>query len=297
MWACKKFSRYLVGIPTFESHTDHKPLVPLLTTKNLTVAPVRCRKDADAHAQVQPKSVSCAGKATGGGRHSLSKASSKSSNGLRWTGAGCGPTCWGYNHGMATDRLEPIRQVTDVDEDVAEYVALGRPDSPQKLPGRLLPYHAEHAELSLLDGVVTHGDWIVLPKAQRGETLECLHESHQGLERTRERAHCAVWWPGITMDIKAVSDCCAECRERRPSQNHEPLKTLEPAARPWEKVAVDLLTFRGHVYLVLVDAYSMWLEIKHLKSTTYIFWCRVLRLGRVAQKWCFVTSNPKLSRR
>ena len=273
VWACEKFSRYLVGLPTFELHTDHKPLVPLLTTKNLADAPVRCQRMLMRMLRFNPTVSHVPGKqlvvADTLSRKPLRSSVMDSDELEQDVDLHVEAVIMGWP--VSTDRLETIRQMTDEDEElraVAEYVALGWPDSPRKLPGRLLPYHAERAELSLLDGVVTHGDRIVMPKALRGETLERLHESHQGLERTRERARCAVWWPGITMDIKAVSDCCAECRERRPSQNHEPLKPSEPAARPWEKVAVDLLTFRGHDYLVLVDAYSKWLEIKHLKSTT-----------------------------
>ena len=43
-WACEKFDRYVVGIDTFSVVTDHKPLAPLMNTKDLSETPLRCRR-------------------------------------------------------------------------------------------------------------------------------------------------------------------------------------------------------------------------------------------------------------
>ena len=42
-WACERFQSYLLGIK-FHIHTDHKPLVPILSTKPLELLPIRVQR-------------------------------------------------------------------------------------------------------------------------------------------------------------------------------------------------------------------------------------------------------------
>ena len=42
-WACERFSDYLVGL-NFYIHTDHKPLVPIFSTKRLKELPIRVQR-------------------------------------------------------------------------------------------------------------------------------------------------------------------------------------------------------------------------------------------------------------
>ena len=42
-WACKRLSDYLMG-KKFHIHTDHKPLVPLFSTKHLEELPIRVQR-------------------------------------------------------------------------------------------------------------------------------------------------------------------------------------------------------------------------------------------------------------
>ena len=42
-WGCERFSDYLIGLQ-FHLHTDHKPLVSLLSNKNLDELPIRVQR-------------------------------------------------------------------------------------------------------------------------------------------------------------------------------------------------------------------------------------------------------------
>ena len=108
------------------------------------------------------------------------------------------------------------------------------------------------------DGIVLWEARMITPKSMRKEIIQQLHVSHQGQERTLQRARKIVYWPNISNDIRNTVRTCAACAERLPSQPQEPLQQDELPSRPFESVASDLCHIAGKIFLLLVDRYSGW---------------------------------------
>ena len=101
----------------------------------------------------------------------------------------------------------------------------------------------------------------MVPVQKRKEILTKLHASHQGIERTKQRARQIVYWPGINSDIKNTVEACTKCQEHQPSLQQEPLQRDPLPSRPFEDVSADLFYYAGKTYLVYVDRLSGWIKL------------------------------------
>ncbi|XP_062519272.1 uncharacterized protein K02A2.6-like [Corticium candelabrum] len=98
--------------------------------------------------------------------------------------------------------------------------------------------------------------------------LKIVHESHQGLERCKERARAVMYWPGMTKDIDRVVSQCRTCLRFRRSNTKEPLLPHALPTRPWEKLGVDIMTLNAKDYLTVGDYYSKYIDVQQLRDKT-----------------------------
>ena len=82
-------------------------------------------------------------------------------------------------------------------------------------------------------------------------------------------ARLHVWWPGIDTEIETLVRNCSACQGIR---NHQPPTTSHPwvwPSQPWQRIHLDFTgPFWGHMYLLVVDAHSKWIEVVMMTSTT-----------------------------
>ena len=96
--------------------------------------------------------------------------------------------------------------------------------------------------------------------------LELLHESHQGVEKSKACARNVMYWPGINGDISRIVTACSTCLRYRSANPKEPMQPHDIPDLPFQKIAMDIMTFQGSDYLVVVDYYSKYPKIARLST-------------------------------
>uniref|UniRef100_A0A671U8K1 Gypsy retrotransposon integrase-like protein 1 n=1 Tax=Sparus aurata TaxID=8175 RepID=A0A671U8K1_SPAAU len=168
-------------------------------------------------------------------------------------------------------KMDEIKMAIAADTEllsVMKLVKRGWPEHITKVPMDARAYVQVKSELSEHDGLILRGSRIVIPRSMRGETLQKIHDGHQGLSKCRERACSSVWWPGLSAEINRLVTSCQVCHELKRTQQKEPLISTPLPERPWKRIALDLCEYEHQNYLVISDYYSRFIEVLHLPSTT-----------------------------
>ena len=99
--------------------------------------------------------------------------------------------------------------------------------------------------------------------------LDELHETHPGVSKMKALARSYLWWPGMDGEIEKVVKTCSSCQTNLPSPPAAQLHPWEWPSEPWSRLHVDFAgPFMGHMYLILVDAHSKWLDVQVMQSIT-----------------------------
>ncbi len=131
------------------------------------------------------------------------------------------------------------------------------------------PYHVRYTELSVHEGCLLWGSRVVVPPKGRSKMIEELHESHPGICRMKSLARSYVWWPNMNHELEVRVQTCNVCQMSRPADKPVPVHPWEFPKRPWVRLHLDYAgPVGGKYFLVLIDAYSKWLEVKVVSTAT-----------------------------
>ena len=77
------------------------------------------------------------------------------------------------------------------------------------------------------------------------------------MQRMKQLARTAVYWPGIDNDIVALCRSCVTCAEHQNAPPKSPVHPLVLPEKPWSRLHIDhAVNFLGQNWLVVTDAYT-----------------------------------------
>ena len=113
------------------------------------------------------------------------------------------------------------------------------------------------------------GARVVVPAPGQATMLKLLHSSQNGVVKMKALARSYIWWSGIDQQIENIAQHCGQCEENVRQPTRAPLRPWLFQQRPWSRVHVHCAgPTEGKKSLVVVDAYSKWIEVKVVHSTT-----------------------------
>ena len=262
VFGAERFHTYIYG-SKFKIESDHRPL-DMISKKNLTVAPPRLQRmllrlqkyDYDivykpGKEMILPDSLSRLPKQTKDQEIDLKLA-----------------VCFVQ---FSTQKLNELREATVRDEQLnslMNYIVKGFPEKGRDLPFAIRNYWSMRDQLSIEDGVILKGNQVVIPEKLRRYYLDKIHESHQGITRTQQRAKSCVYWPGIYQDIDSLVSTCKDCQENQRSQTKE---SLDPIVSdipniPWHTLGTDFFQFENNEYLIVADYFSKYMLFEKMSG-------------------------------
>ena len=268
VYGCEKFHTYIYG-RTVNIQTDHKPLVPIISKPTADASPrlqrllLRLEKypDKDVH-HVPGKELYLA--------DTLSRAylpiSSQESQELLDDKVV-------MVHYMTSDESLKARLLHSYSKDhelrtLKTLVLTGWPNVKKSAPSSCKQYWSVKDTLHEVNGFLYVGDRLVVPKGERQAMLSILHQGHLGIEKCLDRAKRSVFWPGLRHDLEEYISSCDICIKHQRRQQREPLLPHAVPDLPWQKLALDILQFKGKDFLVVVDFFSHYPELRLLSRKT-----------------------------
>ncbi|XP_041472642.1 uncharacterized protein K02A2.6-like [Lytechinus variegatus] len=280
VFACEHFHQYLFGKETVTVESDHKPLQSIFL-KPLLSAPKRLQRML---LRLQKYNLQVTYKQ--GKLMYVADMLSRAALPLKTQGEGGYYEIYTVSQqrqrefeeinpresvNFTDKRFKQVEEMTQKDEilQVLKQVVIeGWPDTVNTVPVEIREYWAYRDEITSHNGILYKANRVIIPKRLRGELLQRVHASHQGMESSLRKARETIFWPKMNHEIRDVVRQCSVCNEHQAQQAKQPLLPREVPDRPWKTLGTDLFTLNGKDYLITVDYYSDFWEVDELQSTT-----------------------------
>ena len=273
MFGCERFNQYLARREKIHVETDHKPLESIFR-KSLLAAPCRLQRML---LRLQRYNLAVSYKP--GSQMVLADHLSRAAqyettvpkDSFQVFSVELEKTNPMQALKISPERLEQLQRCTGQDESLQTLkttILSGWPAQRDHAPVNIRQYWNFRDELSVHNGILFNSSKVIIPRVLRPEVMSKIHSSHLGIEACLRKARHSVFWPNMTGDVREQVSQCFICAELQCQNPKEPMQSHQIPDRPWSRVAADQFKFHGKDYIVIVDFYSDFIEVKMLEENT-----------------------------
>ena len=78
-----------------------------------------------------------------------------------------------------------------------------------------------------------------------------------------------IWWLNMDRELENAVKSYPQCQRHQKAPAEAPLHPWEWPGQPWSRVHIDYAgPYKGHMYLVVIDAHSKWMDVHIMHTTT-----------------------------
>lgn len=271
-FALRRFRNYLVGGPTVQIFTDHKPLISIFA--NRRKGSVRTDRIKLRHQDISYQVVWLPGKKNPAdylSRHS--KPFSRLPASWKKETSELEKTVWFLQYSPYTESIsmETIIEATQNDQCLQQLKEAINKGYIPKSNTTLKPYRQVFNEITISDeGLILKKEKIILPESLWQTAVDKAHQGgHPGLSRLKRRLRSHFWFPTINQKATTKVNECQGCQLFTRKTTKEPLQPTPLPEGAWEDVNIDLfgpMPDNRHV-LVVQDSFSRYPAAKIVAST------------------------------
>ena len=134
---------------------------------------------------------------------------------------------------------------------------------PKKIDDELRPFFNRRMEIQEVNGCLFWVERLIIPKNLEEKVLNILHDQHIGVTRMKILARKEVWFPDIDKKIEEKVKTCGICQAY---DNKAPknlfVSNWPKTSKPFQRVHIDFFTKFGRDFVILVDAYTKYVDVK-----------------------------------
>lgn len=161
-----------------------------------------------------------------------------------------------------------VAKETHTDFYLQQIIAYMKNGWPERVDVCFRNIFSQHRDLEVIDGCLLFQDRVIVPVSLQKRVLQILHANHTGIIKMKQQARRSIYWFGINCDIESYVKNCEVCAKTSVASNEKHISEWIPTTRPFSRVHADFFYFERRTYLLIVDSFSKWLEIKWMKYGT-----------------------------